>query len=151
MKFTSIRILLAILTNLHLHLQQMNVVTAFLYDKLDEGVYIERPDGFEKGNPEAAVCGLDRAVYGPKQAPRQWKEKVDLFFCGDLGMTRSTADFCLYVRHKSIPLTITAPYVEDLLIASNLETVLAETKEMLGERLKIKNLEKSRAISGMVI
>ena len=51
-----------------LHIEQMNVVTAFLYGFLDELVYVEQPHGFVK-NPNL-VCKLKKALYGLKQASR---------------------------------------------------------------------------------
>lgn len=79
-KFTSIRALLAIVTKLHLYLHQMDVVTAFLYGKLDEEVYMEQPERYVNGNPEKTVCLLVRSLFGLKQTPRQWNKEIDIFF-----------------------------------------------------------------------
>jgi hypothetical protein len=45
-KFTSIRILLAIVALLDLKLHQMDVVTAFLNGDLNEDIFMERLEGF---------------------------------------------------------------------------------------------------------
>ena len=46
----------------------MNIVTAFLYELLDEIIYVTQPDGFIE-DPEL-VCRLIKALYELKQSPR---------------------------------------------------------------------------------
>ena len=57
-RFTSIRLLLAIVTNLNLELHQMDVKTAFLNGELDEKIYMEQPVGFIVKGQERKVCKL---------------------------------------------------------------------------------------------
>jgi hypothetical protein len=45
-KFTSVRILLAIVALFALELHQMDVVTAFLNGDLNEEIFMEQPEGF---------------------------------------------------------------------------------------------------------
>lgn len=94
-KVTLIITLLVIVTNFQLYLRQMDVVAAFLFGKLDDGVYMVQPEQYENGNSKKIVCPLVRSLYGLEQAPSQWKKGNDTFFCGVLGMTEKTADMCL--------------------------------------------------------
>jgi hypothetical protein len=48
-KFQSIRTILALAAMNDLELHQMDVKTAFLYGSLEETVYMEQPQGFERG------------------------------------------------------------------------------------------------------
>ena len=61
-RFTSIRLLLAIVTNLNLELHQMDVKTAFLNGELDEEIYMEQPVGFIVKGQERKVCKLQRSI-----------------------------------------------------------------------------------------
>ncbi|KAF3684151.1 putative ribonuclease H protein-like [Capsicum annuum] len=45
-ELTTIRILLSIVTSENLHLEQMDVKTAFLYGDLDKEIYMQQPEGF---------------------------------------------------------------------------------------------------------
>ena len=45
-KHTSIRMLLTIIVQLGLELEQMDVKTAFLYDELEEKIYMKQPEGY---------------------------------------------------------------------------------------------------------
>ena len=67
----------------------------FLNGIIEEGVYIEQPEGFEIFNNESHVCRLKRALYGLKQAPRAWYTQIDNYFTG-FGFPKSEADANLY-------------------------------------------------------
>jgi hypothetical protein len=47
---------------------QYDVKTAFLYRNLDELIFMEQPQGFQR-QPDAFVCRLLRSLYGLCQAP----------------------------------------------------------------------------------
>jgi len=73
-KFQSIRLLLALAAMHDLELHQMNVKTAFLYGSLEELVFMEQPEGFERGKD--MVWQLNKALYGLK-SPRAWYKELD--------------------------------------------------------------------------
>ncbi|KAK8715337.1 hypothetical protein V6N13_042673 [Hibiscus sabdariffa] len=70
--FKSIRILLAIDVFHDYEIWQMDVKTAFLNGKLEEDVYMTRPEGFVTPENAGKVCKLQRSIYGLKQASRSW-------------------------------------------------------------------------------
>jgi len=67
-RFASIRIILSLAAKYKLHLQQMDVQTAFLYRDLEEEIYIESPKGLLV--EPSQVYKLRKSLYGLKQAPR---------------------------------------------------------------------------------
>ena len=69
-KYSSIRILLALVAQLDLELAQMDVKTPFLYGDLDEKIYTYQPDGFKVAGKEKMICRLEKLLYGLKQSPR---------------------------------------------------------------------------------
>ena len=69
-RFTSIRLILAIVAQSNLELHKMEVKTAFLNGELDEEIYMEQPVGFIIKGQEDKVCKLRRSLYGLKQASR---------------------------------------------------------------------------------
>eukprot|EP00963_Diacronema_lutheri_P002830 scaffold220_cov678-Pavlova_lutheri.AAC.1 len=72
---TGLRIFLAAVNQLDLHLHQMDVETAFLNAHLEEEVYLKTPAGM-KGGSEEQVLKLNRSLYGLKQAPRAWNHEL---------------------------------------------------------------------------
>ena len=71
-KFTSIRLLLAIVACLDLELHQIDVKTTFLNGELNKEIYMEQSVGFVVKGQEKKVCKLKRSIYGLKQYSRQW-------------------------------------------------------------------------------
>ncbi|KAH9751577.1 hypothetical protein KPL71_014347 [Citrus sinensis] len=67
-KYSSIRVLLAITTHHDLELDQMDVKTAFLHGNLEEEIYMEQPEGFIQRESEDMVCLLKKSLYGLKQS-----------------------------------------------------------------------------------
>ena len=55
-KLTSIRILLSVVASENLHLEQMDVKTAFLHGDLDKEIYMQQPEGFVIPGKEHMVC-----------------------------------------------------------------------------------------------
>ena len=70
-KLTTIRVVLGIVAAENLHLEQLDVKTAFLHGDLEEDIYMQQqPEGFAIQERENQVCKLKKSLYGLKQAPR---------------------------------------------------------------------------------
>lgn len=78
-KLNTIRSVLSIVAIEDLHLEQLDVKTAFLHGDLDEEIYMYQPEGFSEKGKKNMVCRLKKSLYGLKQAPRQWYKKFDGF------------------------------------------------------------------------
>ena len=76
---TSIKAVLALVASHDMHLEQMDVKTAFLHGDLKEQIYMEQPKGFNKGGSNKLVYKLKRSLYGLKQSPRQWYKRFDSY------------------------------------------------------------------------
>ena len=64
-------------TTMFIH--QMDVVTAFLNEKLDEEIYMDQLEDFKKPGKERFVCQLQKSLYGLKQSPRCWNGQLGEF------------------------------------------------------------------------
>jgi hypothetical protein len=106
-KLTTIRLILGIVAAENLHLEQLDVKTAFLHSDLEEDIYMRQPQGFIVQGKENLVCKLRKSLYGLKQALRQWYKKFDSFMYST-GFTRCQADHCCYV--KSLTTLISSYY-----------------------------------------
>ena len=61
-RYTSIRSVIAIATEMGWKIHQMDVKTAFLHGRIDEEIYLEQPLGFEVHERETHVCRLKKAL-----------------------------------------------------------------------------------------
>ena len=75
----TVRMLLAIVASMNLELDQMDVVTAFLYGDLHEDIFMKVPEGLRDPKRPELVCKLFKSFYGLKQALRQWYAKSTCF------------------------------------------------------------------------
>ncbi|KAL2243405.1 UNVERIFIED_CONTAM: Retrovirus-related Pol polyprotein from transposon TNT 1-94 [Sesamum indicum] len=142
-KYTTVRIILALTVHYNWELKQMDVKTAFLHGDLDENIYICQPAGFVDESKPDFVCLLKKSLYGLKQSLRQWNKKFDSFM-QSLKFNRSHYDHCLYFKHVHDSPIFLVLYVDDMLIASpNSHLInLGNAKQILGMNIS-RNREKS--------
>ena len=65
-KNTTIRLVLGMVASENLHLEQLDVKTAFLHGDLEKKIYIHQPEGFIVQGKENLVCKLTKSLYGLK-------------------------------------------------------------------------------------
>ena len=67
---------------------------------------MRQPEGFERGGKNM-VLRLNKAIYGLKQASRQWKEKLVHILVDKLGFKEIYSDASLYVyAHDGLRITV---------------------------------------------
>ena len=116
---------------------QMDVKTAFLIGLIEEGVYIEQPEGFYVENKETHVCKLHRDIYGIKQAPRAWYSRIDNYL-QDMGFQQSEADHNLYFLSSEVPLILLL-YVDNLFLIGD-ERLIDDCKSSIPVEFEMKDL-----------
>jgi hypothetical protein len=149
-KLTTIRLVLGIVATENLHLEQLDVKTAFLHGDLEEDIYMSQPQGFIVQGKENLVCKLRKSLYGLKQAPRQWYKKFDSFMYST-GFTRCQADHCCYVKSFDNSYIILLLYVDDMLIAGSSIEEINNLKKQLSKQFAMKDLGPAKQILGMRI
>lgn len=96
MKFTCIKMILAVGARLDLELHQMNVVTAFLNGDVEKKVYMEIPEGAIAEGQDGLVCRHQKALYDLTQAPKRWNDKINPFLVCKKGFRKCDVQRCLY-------------------------------------------------------
>jgi hypothetical protein len=96
----------------------MDVKTTFLHGDLEEEIYMKQPEGFVVKGKKELVCKLKKSLYGLKQSPRMWYQKIDTYMLG-LGFTRSKEDHCVYFKLIGDHLIYLVLYVDDMLLIGN--------------------------------
>ena len=74
----------------------MDVVSAFLNGELAEEIYMKQPPGYVQSGKEELVCKLRKSIYGLKQSPRCWNEKLRDQL-RSAGFKESGADPCVFI------------------------------------------------------
>jgi hypothetical protein len=109
----------------------MDVKIVFLYDEIEEDIWIELPTGCSVSR----AAKLKKALYGLKQAPRVWYNTLATFL-SSLGFQPLDADSSVFC-HNGV---IIAIYVNDLLIAGAFKPDINKIKDSLKERFKMSDL-----------
>lgn len=145
-RYTSIRFLLALACKNDYKIHQMDAITAFLQGDLDEDIFMQQPENFEDGTER--VCKLKRAIYGLKQAGRQWNIKLDNAL-QKFGLQKSKSDPCIY--YSGNLMLIIAIYVDDFLIFYKEQDELSRIKAYLNKTFHMKDLGKVKSCIGIRI
>ncbi|CAI7826656.1 unnamed protein product [Closterium sp. NIES-53] len=95
-KMTTLRVLLHIGAQRDYELLSLDFSTAFLQGSLHEEIWLLRPPGFTGSFPAGTQFSLRRPVYGLRQAPREWHDKLRTTLVA-LGFSPSTPDPSLFL------------------------------------------------------
>ncbi|KAE8679209.1 Retrovirus-related Pol polyprotein from transposon TNT 1-94 [Hibiscus syriacus] len=147
---TTVRVVLAMCATLNLHLEQLDVKTAFLHGNLEEEIYMLQPEGFEEDEKKNLVCRLNKSLYGLKQAPRCWYKRFDSFIMC-LGYNRLTDPCAYFKRSGDNDFVILLLYVDDMLVAGPNKDHIEELKAQLAREFEMKDLGSANKILGMQI
>ncbi len=73
-RYTSLRMILALACHNDWEIEQMDVVTAFLNAEVETDICMEQPQGHMTTTPDGTrlVCHLKKALYGIREAPKAW-------------------------------------------------------------------------------
>jgi len=150
-RLTTIRIVSAMCAAFDLHLEQLDVKTAFLHGELEEEIYMLQPEGFKEPGKENLVCRLTKSLYGLKQAPRCWYKRFDSFIIS-LGYNRLYSDHCAYCKSSGDnDFIILLLYVDDMLVIGPNKDQIQELKAQLAREFDMKDLGPANKILGMQI
>nr|GFB64985.1 hypothetical protein [Tanacetum cinerariifolium] len=146
----AIRILIAIAAYYDYEIWQMDVKTTFLNGRLDEDIYMEQPKGYFDPEYPNGVCKLQMAIYGLKQASRQWNKRFDEEI-KRFGFIQNRDEPCVYRKASGSDVVFLILYVNDILIMGNNILRLKEVKDYLGKYFSVENLGEAAYILGIKI
>jgi hypothetical protein len=99
-----------------MNIYHLDVKTAFLNGELEEEIYMKQPECYEAD--ATRVCRLIKSLYGLRQAPRAWFNKLKSELEA-MGFKTSDADPSLYTKNENGVRTYLLVYVDDILIFSS--------------------------------
>jgi hypothetical protein len=96
-------------------IKQIGVSNTFLHGFLQESVYMVQPPGFIDSQNTSIVCHLKKAIYGLKQAPGAWFQRLSTKLL-ELGFHGSTLDISLFIYNSGGVRLFILVYVDDIII-----------------------------------
>lgn len=140
-RIETVRLIIGIAASRGWELHHLDVKTAFLHGELKEEVYVSQPEGFIVKGSETKVYKLRKALYGLRQAPRAWNEKLNHVLKG-LSFERCLKEPSLYHKKKQGHLLVVAVYVDDLLVTGSSLDMILEFKRDMATRFEMSDLGK---------
>lgn len=147
-KFTTLRVILALVAENDWELHSMDVKTAFLNGELEEEIFMEYPEGVEEKPEPGYACRLLKAIYGLRQSPRAWYQKINTFFTNH-DFHRSTQDYSLYINYEKRILVLV--YVDDLVLAAAEVEDIGWIKACLSREFEMTDLGELQTFLGLEI
>ncbi len=110
----------------------MNVTIAFLYDSIDQVVYIELSHSYELSDK---VALLNKALYDLKQAPHLWYKTLHNLLMS-LGFCWLNFDHSMFI-HNGVIITV---YVNNFLLVKKNKSAIQNIKQCLNDTFKMSDL-----------
>ena len=135
-RMESIRILLALACHLKFKLYQTDVKTAFLNRLLEEDVYVAQPKGFIDPHFPNHVLYLKKTLYGFKQAPRAWYDRLTQYLVSH-GFARGKTDQTLFIKREGGELIVAQVYVDDIIFGSTKDELAHSFSNLMQAEFKM--------------
>jgi Reverse transcriptase (RNA-dependent DNA polymerase) len=106
----------------------MDVRNVLLQGTLEKEVYMTLPPGHAKEQDTTLACKLVKSIYGLKQSPRVWNEKLSphlIFY----NFKISNADHSLFIRINQLNITVILVYIDDIIIIGNNKEIIQHIKK----------------------
>ncbi|KAF1318445.1 Integrase catalytic core protein, partial [Globisporangium splendens] len=146
-KYVTLRIVIALAKFFGWPVDQLDVVTAFLYGAMKEVVFILVPEGMEIDSDHDCL-ELLKSIYGLKQASRVWNETFDEFV-RSIGFAVSDFDPCLYLKVVDDQCALLLVYVDDVIVTGSSVEIIAQVKQQLKQRFEMTDSSKCKFVLGI--
>ena len=146
MRAESLRVLLAIAAHKHLHIRQIDVISAYQRSKLHADVYMKPPKGLEC--PPGKVLKLETSLYGLKQSRWEWYIEA-CHGLESIGLRPTTTEPSVFtLEDRSLLLGL---YVDDMIILSADEKSVKRVVNAIKKLWDIKDMGEVSKILGLHI
>ncbi|GJX55393.1 putative ribonuclease H-like domain-containing protein [Tanacetum coccineum] len=138
-RIKAIRLFLAYASFKDFVVYQMDVKSVFLYENIEEEVYVCQPPGFEDPDFPDRVYKVEKALYGLHQAPRAWYETLSTYLL-DNGFQRGKIDKTLFIKRHKGDILLVQVYVNDIIFGSTKKELCIAFKKLMHEKFQMSSM-----------
>nr|GEU46078.1 putative ribonuclease H-like domain-containing protein [Tanacetum cinerariifolium] len=138
-RIEAIRIFLPFASYMGFIIYQMDVKSAFLYDTIEEEVYVTQPPGFIDPKFPNKVYKVVKALYGLYKAPRAWYATMSTFV-EKSGYRRGAIDKTLFIKQDKKDIMLVQVYMDDIIFGSIKKSWCDEFEELIKNRFQMSSM-----------
>jgi hypothetical protein len=137
-RFGALRTVIALAAMEDWELESVDISTAFLNGDIDAEVYMHKPEGVEFPGFEGSewVLRLLKGLYGIKQGPRIWSQKLHTALTS-IGFQCLESDHSVFIYERDGVKMVVPVHVDDLVLVSSSKVSIEKVKSELRARFKI--------------
>jgi hypothetical protein len=151
-RYTTHRVLLAIVCHYYLEIEQMDVVPAFIHADIVSNIFIEQPEGYHSPSATGTrlVCKLDKALYGIREVPRAYNALL-IFWLLSFGFSQSTVDPAIFTMTFFCLPYVLVVYIDECIIVGLFGPFIYNKKSAFSTRFDIEYLGPASWLLGCCI
>nr|GEV31142.1 putative ribonuclease H-like domain-containing protein [Tanacetum cinerariifolium] len=138
-RIEAIRLFLAYVSFMGFMVYQMDVKSAFLYETIEEDVYVCQPLGFEDPAYPDNVYKMVKALYGLHQAPRAWYETLANYLLEN-GFQIGKIDQTLFIKKKKGDILLVQVYVDDIIFGSTNKVLCTAFEKLIKDKFQMSSM-----------
>nr|GFA27939.1 copia protein [Tanacetum cinerariifolium] len=146
----AIRLFLAYASFIDFVVYQMDMKSAFLYEKIKEEVYVCQPPGFEDPNFPDKVYKVEKALYGLLQDPRAWYETLSTYLL-DNGFHKGKIDKTLFIKRHKDDILLVQVYVDDIIFGSTKKELCNAFEKLMHEMFQMSYIRELTFFLGLQV
>ena len=148
--FSTVRLVLAIMSQHGAYIHQLDVKSAFLNGKLDDedNLYLNPPEGLELGVKRGQALKMLKAMYGFKRAPKIWSKTWNAVM-HRLKFVQLKSEECFYFIDIEGSTVYVLVYVDDILVVGITEGAVLAVKQMLMNEFRMTDLGVAKSFLGV--
>jgi len=150
MRPETIHIVLSLAISKARPIHQLDVKNVFLHGELKETLYMHQPMGFRDSNHPNHVCLLKKSLYGLKEAPQAWYQRLT-DYVSTLGFFRSTSDHSFFIYRQGTILAYILLYVDDIILIASSDVIRKSIISLLSSKFAMKDLGVLSYFLGIVV
>nr|GEW79050.1 putative ribonuclease H-like domain-containing protein [Tanacetum cinerariifolium] len=131
-------------------LDNMDVKSAFLYERIKEEVYVCQPPWFEDPDYPDKVYKVEKALYGLHQAPSAWYETLAKYLL-DNGFRRGKIDQTLFIKRQKEDILLIQVYVDDIIFGSTKKELCIEFEVLMHDKFQISSMRELTFFLGLQV
>nr|GEX46216.1 putative ribonuclease H-like domain-containing protein [Tanacetum cinerariifolium] len=138
-RIEAIRLFLAYASFMGFIVYQMDVKSTFIYETIDEEVYIFQPPGFEDPDYPDKVYKVVKALYGLHQTPRAWYETLATYLLEN-GFQRGKIDQTLFIKKQKGDILLVHVYLDDIIFGSTNKELCKYFKKLMKDKFQMSSM-----------